>query len=78
MEREKRIGVVAKTYKEYRDEKGQIIRKEEVTTDKYRSVKGLIRVASDVNDDAVATSTTQYEEGSTLHEWSDYFSNFEE
>lgn len=78
VEREKRIGVVAKTYKEYRDEKGQIIRKEEVTTDKYRSVKGLIRVASDVNDDAVATSTTQYEEGSTLHEWSDYFSNFEE
>ncbi|MBQ9832809.1 MAG: VanW family protein [Clostridia bacterium] len=80
VERESRVGVVAKTYKQYRDENGNIIKTELVATDKYRSVKGLIYVSEDMYDDSVAATgndiaITQEE---SVQDWTDYFSAFEE
>ena len=42
--REPRRGSVAVTYKEYYDANGNFLHKEQVTKDKYRSIKGITHV----------------------------------
>ena len=42
--REPRQGSVAVTYKEYYDADGNFLRREQVTKDKYRSIKGIIHI----------------------------------
>ena len=42
--REPRRGSVAVTYKEYYDANGNLLHKEQVTKDKYRSIKGITHV----------------------------------
>ncbi|MEN6471886.1 MAG: VanW family protein [Clostridiaceae bacterium] len=46
--REKRVGSVAETYKEYYDASGRLLKKVLVARDKYRSVKGLTMVSRDI------------------------------
>lgn len=46
--REKRIGSVAETYKEFYDASGELIKRELVVRDKYRSVKGIVSVSRDI------------------------------
>ncbi len=43
--REARVGCVAVTWKEYHGADGSLIRKEQVTKDVYRSIRGLIKIA---------------------------------
>lgn len=43
--RKSRRGCIAVTWKEYYSAEGEFIRKEQVTEDKYRSIKGLIKVS---------------------------------
>ncbi|HWS29703.1 MAG TPA: VanW family protein [Clostridia bacterium] len=46
--REKRVGSVAETYKEYYDASGELLKRELVVRDKYRSVKGIVSVSRDI------------------------------
>lgn len=43
--RKSRRGCIAETWKEYYSAEGEFIRKEQVTEDKYRSIKGLVKVS---------------------------------
>ncbi|MEG1547654.1 MAG: VanW family protein [Clostridia bacterium] len=46
--RKARAGSIAETYKQYLDEQGKLIKRELVSRDKYRPIKGLIYVSSDI------------------------------
>ena len=47
--RKPRTGSVSMTYKEYYDAQGNLLRKEQVTRDKYRSIKGITHVGPGVS-----------------------------
>ena len=44
IERESHVGITAEAYKEYYAADGTLIKKELVSRDKYRSIKGLMRI----------------------------------
>ncbi len=75
VERESRTGVLAESYKEYRDANGNIIKRELVAKDKYRSVQGIIRVAEDVynKSSSVMGNNVQITEDEKETDWTEYF-----
>ena len=44
--RKSRRGCIAVTYKDYYDAQGQLVETQQVTEDKYRSIRGLVMTAS--------------------------------
>lgn len=54
--RKSRKGCIAVTWKEYYDAEGKLMRKEQITEDKYRSIRGLVKISSYQSQPNISTS----------------------